>query len=353
VTEANVNARPALDLAALQRYLDGRLDLAGPLTAQLLAGGKSNLSFTVGDGSQQWVLRRPPLGHTLATAHDMVREHRVQAALADSVVPVPRMVLLCTDTEVLGAPFYLMERMAGRAIRDLSEFGSQPGQVADLADRMVNILADLHGIDPDAVGLGDFGRPENYNARQLDRWSRQLAASLTGDIPLLADLLDRLGRSIPGSPRPTIVHGDYRLDNLLIDRGSEEDGHRVTAVLDWEMSTLGDPLGDLALTLLYTTHVVPGETVDPDARSAVEVPGHPSVQQMIAHYAERSGNTVHDLRWYRAFAAFKLAAISQGVHHRYVHGGYGEHPNFADIGHLVAPLVAESLAVLNDETEGT
>jgi len=345
-------AEPTLDLVTLQRYLDGRVELAGRLTAHLLAGGKSNLSFAVDDGTHSWVLRRPPLGPTLATAHDMVREYRVQAALADSVVPVPEMLLLCNDTEVLGAPFYLMQRRPGRAIRDLSATAWRPNQVAGLADRMIDILADLHAIDPTSVGLADFGRPENYNARQLQRWSRQLAASRTGDIPLLDDLLTRLAGSIPGSPKPTIVHGDYRLDNVLVEAGDPAAAPTVSAVLDWEMSTLGDPLGDLALTLLYMTHVLPGETVDPDAQPAIAVPGHPSVDQVIERYAARSGNAVGELRGYRAFAAFKLAAISQGVHHRYVHGGYGDQPNFADIGHLVAPLVAESLAVLDEKTEG-
>ncbi len=344
---------PTLDLAALQRYLDGRVELAGPLTAHLLAGGKSNLSFAVDDGTHTWVLRRPPLGPTLATAHDMGREYRVQAALADSVVPVPEMVLLCLETDVLGAPFYLMERRPGRAIRDLSAMAWPPDQVTAVADRMVDILADLHAIDPNSVGLRDFGRPENYNARQLDRWARQLAASRTGDIPLLDDLLQQLGSTVPGSPEPTVVHGDYRLDNLLVESGDPAVPPTVSAVLDWEMSTLGDPLGDLALFLLYSSRSLPGITGDEigSAVAAVDVPGHPSVADIIDRYARRSGNDVGDLRWYRSFGAFKLAAICQGVHHRYLHGGYGDTPNFADIGHLVNPLVAEALALLDDTEE--
>jgi aminoglycoside phosphotransferase (APT) family kinase protein len=351
VTDVSATGAPTLDLAALQPYLADRMELAGPLSAQLLAGGKSNLTFVIDDGAHRWVLRRPPLGHTLATAHDMGREYRVQAALADTAVPVPAMVMLCTDTEVLGAPFYVMEHRPGRAIRDMAEFAALgPDEVSALSGRIVDILADLHRIDPASVGLGDFGRPENFNGRQLARWTKQLHASRTGEIPLMHELLEGLSRDVPGSPKPTVVHGDYRLDNVLVHRDRTGVTGRVTAVLDWEMSTLGDPLGDLALYLLYSSRALPGITDDDgtSTTAAIDVPGHPTVEHLADRYAARSGQDVDDLRWYRAFAGFKLAAIAQGVHHRYLNGGYGEHPNFDDIGHLVAPLVADSLAVLNE-----
>jgi len=354
VTDPSAVARPmpGLDLARLEPYLADRLPLSGRISAELFAGGKSNLTYAVSDGDRTWVLRRPPLGHTLATAHDMAREFRVLEALAGSAVPVPAVEFLCVDADVIGTPFYVMERRPGRALRDpddLAALGPEP--VRRVIDRLIDILVDLHAIDPAAVGLADFGRPDGYNERQLQRWSRQLAASMTGDIPGLVDLETRLAESLPGSPPPTVVHGDYRLDNVLVDlaaAGSEASAEpEITAVLDWEMSTLGDPAGDLALTLLYASRSVPEVTAGASGRPAVEVPGHPSEAEIVRRYVERSGREVPDLRWYSAFARFKLAAIAQGVHHRYLGGGYGDLPGFAGIGAVVAPLMTEALHILD------
>jgi aminoglycoside phosphotransferase (APT) family kinase protein len=343
-----------LDLAALRDYLGGVLaDPVGPaLTARLLAGGKSNLTYEVSDGSRSWVVRRPPLGHLLATAHDMGREYRVLSALAGSPVPVPGAVALCADDSVMGAPFYVMDRVDGLAIRDmevLADLG--PDRVRDLVFRLMDILADLHAIAPESVGLADFGRPEGYNARQLSRWDRQMTASLTGDIPGLGQLTTALGEQVPPSPPPTIVHGDYRLDNVLVrlpGPGAGDPAATVTAVLDWEMSTLGDPIGDLALTLLYAglAPVWRGESTVGTAATAV--PGHPSTAEMADRYARRLGRDLPDLAWYTAFARFKLAAILQGVHHRYLHGSYGQQEGFAGIGDAVAPLVADALTIMRE-----
>ncbi|MGI8417264.1 MAG: phosphotransferase family protein, partial [Nakamurella sp.] len=313
-----------IDLGRLQEFLSTQLPgLAGPITATLLTGGRSNLSYVVAAGDHDWVLRRPPLGKVLATAHDMHREYRVITALAGTAVPVPSSVLFCPDAAVLGAPFYLMQRVPGVAIRDLDELESMgPATVSGLVLRLVDILADLHAIDPNSVGLNDFGRPEGYNERQLRRWTKQLAASITGDILGLTELTESLGVAVPQTAGPAIVHGDYRLDNVLIDRPAPDHRPVVTAVLDWEMSTLGDPLGDLALMLLYARRTLP----DADGtvpRSAVSVAGHPGEEQLVERYVAGSGRDVGGLRWYQAFACFKLAAILQGVHYRYLHGSYG------------------------------
>jgi aminoglycoside phosphotransferase (APT) family kinase protein len=358
------------------------------LTARLLAGGKSNLTYEVTDLSRIWVVRRPPLGHLLATAHDMGREYRVMSALSGSTVPVPATVALCADDSVIGTPFYVMQRVDGLAIRDMDILvGLGPDTVRALILRLVDILADLHAIEPESVGLADFGRPEGYNARQLARWDKQMTASLTGEIPGLAELTAALSRQVPGSPPPTVVHGDYRLDNVLV-RLPETAGSGspavpdsagspavpdsagspavpdsagspavpdsagspavITAVLDWEMSTLGDPFGDLALTLLYAERVPAWRGDDAPGMPAVAVPGHPSIAEMVQRYATRTGRDVPDLGWYSAFARFKLAAIMQGVHHRYLQGSYGSQEGFAGMGDAVAPLIADALSMMRE-----
>ncbi|GAA0541751.1 phosphotransferase family protein [Paractinoplanes ferrugineus] len=317
-----------LDLAALQKYLGS----ARELTGTMFVGGRSNLTYAVTDGSQRWVLRRPPLGHVLPTAHDMVREHRVLEALSKAGFPAPRPVLLCTDISVIGAPFYLMEHVDGRIYRDESDLAALGAtSLHRLILSLVDTLADLHALDPAAIGLADFGRPDGFNQRQVSRWKKQLDASHSRDVPGIEELHARLAVDIPGGGPGTVVHGDFRLDNVLI--GDQLD---VKAVLDWEMSTLGDPLSDVALMLVYAE--LPLQVGDGAATVPMKVPGHPTLREMSDRYASRSGRDVSDLHWYVAFAAFKLAVILEGVHYRYVQGqtvGAG----FESIGNLVGPLV--------------
>jgi aminoglycoside phosphotransferase (APT) family kinase protein len=316
-----------LDLAALQSFLG-----TGPLTGQMFAGGRSNLTYAVTDGEQRWVLRRPPLGHVLPTAHDMVREHRVLSALAKAGFPAPQPVALCTDTSVIGAPFYLMEHVPGRIYRDerdLSEMGAEA--LHRLILSLVDTLADLHALDPGAIGLADFGRPEGFNQRQVSRWKKQLDASRSREVAGIEELHARLAVDIPAGGPGAVVHGDYRLDNVLIGPSLE-----INAVLDWEMSTLGDPLSDVALMLVYAG--LPLQVNGGRATVPLTVAGHPTLREMSDRYATRSGRDVSDLHWYVAFAAFKLAVILEGVHYRYVQGqtvGGG----FESIGNLVGPLV--------------
>ncbi|MCA2218691.1 phosphotransferase family protein [Jidongwangia harbinensis] len=318
-----------LDLAKLRAYLGS----AQPLTATMFAGGRSNLTYAVTDGTNRWVLRRPPLGHVLPTAHDMAREHRVLEALSTAGFPAPRPVLLCTDPDVLGAPFYLMEHVDGTVYRDVKTLEALgPAALRSLLLSLVDTLADLHALDPRAIGLADFGRPEGFNERQVRRWKKQLDASRSRDVPGIEELHARLAVDVPAGDG-TVVHGDYRLDNVLIG-----DRLQVNAVLDWEMSTLGDPLGDVALMLVYAGR--PLLTTDGDPRSPLSVPGHPGLAEIAARYADRSGRDVGDLHWYVAFAAFKLAVILEGVHYRYVQGQtVGE--GFAEVGALVPALVVQ------------
>jgi aminoglycoside phosphotransferase (APT) family kinase protein len=325
-----------LDLERLRDYLDreakGLAD--GPLRAELFAGGRSNLTYAVTDGTSRWVLRRPPLGHVLPTAHDMAREHRVLDALSANGFPAPRPVLLCTDPEAIGAPFYLMEHVDGTIHRDADALASLgPDAFRALTLSLVDTLADLHALVPAEIGLADFGRPEGFNLRQVRRWKKQLDASRSREVPGIEELHARLATDVPEGPVGTVVHGDFRLDNVLI--GPAQD---VRAVLDWEMSTLGDPLSDLALMLVYAGRPLLTSAGGP--RAPMSVPGHPSLAELAAHYEQRSGRDVSDLHWYVGFAAFKLAVILEGVHYRYVNGqtvGAG----FETVGALVPSLVTQ------------
>jgi aminoglycoside phosphotransferase (APT) family kinase protein len=346
-----------LDLEALTRYLaPSSHDLSAaapesnpasssrpgqPLRAELIQGGKSNLTYRLTDGSHDWVLRRPPLGHVLATAHDMAREYRVMSALAPTPVPVPAMVTLCEDPAVIGAPFYVMEYVGGsilRRTRDTEKLTDRRRTV--LAHRLIDTLADLHEVDPAGVGLGDFGHPEGFLERQVRRWTQQLARSRSRDIPGFDDLAAELAGVVPASQRASVVHGDYRLDNVLV--GPDQ---QIMAVLDWEMATLGDPLCDLGLLPVYAAPVPGVAGIVSDGMGPHN--GFPSIGSLIARYADRSGLDVSQLSWYTALGYYKLAVICEGIHYRYFTGqtvGAG----FDQIGSIVEPLVSAGRRVLTE-----
>ncbi|MEV6193914.1 phosphotransferase family protein [Streptomyces sp. NPDC051920] len=333
---------PGLDLDRLRALLDRERPglVNGPLTGRLIEGGRSNLTYAVSDGTSRWVVRRPPLGHVLATAHDMKREHRVISALHPTAVPVPDPVLLCEDESVLGAPFYVMEFVEGTPYRtadQLAPLGPQRTRDAVLA--LVDTLVELHAVDPAAVGLADFGRPEGFLDRQLRRWGKQLDASRNRELAGIDELHAALGRELPTSPAPTVVHGDYRLDNVLI---GPDDG--IRAILDWEMSTLGDPLTDLGLLVMYSTRLeLPNSPISTTASAA----GHPEAAEIVERYAARSGRDVSAVSWYTAFAWFKLAVILEGIHYRYTKGqtvGAG----FDRIGELVPVFIEHGLTTLQE-----
>ncbi|MGN9906725.1 phosphotransferase family protein [Phytohabitans sp. LJ34] len=336
---------PGLDIARLRAYLDtehaGLRD--GELRADLIPGGKSNLTYTLRDDSHTWVLRRPPLGHVLRTAHDMAREYRVISALAPTAVPVPRTLLLCPDAEVIGAPFYVMEFVDGTVYRTAEQTAALGAERAGtLAFTLVDVLADLHEVDAEAVGLGDFGHPAGYLERQVRRWKGQLDASRSRDLPGVDELHTRLAESVPAESGASVVHGDYRLDNVVVDA----DG-RVAAVLDWEMATLGDPLADLGLLLVYWDGLarIGGNAV---ATAVNPAAGFPPGAALAARYAERRGADLTRLPWYTAFGFFKLAVIAEGIHYRFTRGktvGAG----FEQIGQIVPPLVAYGHATLSEE----
>jgi len=335
---------PGVDTGALRAYLDRAVPglAGGPLKAELIAGGRSNLTYVVSDGDREWVLRRPPLGHVLPTAHNMAREYEVISALAGTAVPVPETYAHCADEAVLGAPFYLMEHVPGRVYRtgaDLSGFSAADGRAVSTA--LVDVLADLHRVDPAAVGLAEFGRPEGYLERQVRRWTKQLAASRSRELPGIEELGARLAASVPPDGRVALVHGDYKLDNVLVDA---DDPGRIRAVLDWEMSTLGDPLADLGLVLVYWER---GDKYgDPRVAATSRIPGYLTAAEVMERYAERTGFAIGDVAWYRALAGYKLAVISEGIHYRYVQGlTVGE--GFETAGDIVPALVARAHEVLD------
>ena len=323
------------------RWADCRVDL--------IAGGKSNLTYLVSSAAGEVVLRRPPLGHVLPTAHDMVREARIMSALAPTAVPVPRVLHLGLDESVLGAPFYLMAKVDGLVCRESlpAGYADAPAQRRAVADGLVRTLADLHEVDPPAVGLGDFGRPDGFLARQVSRWSRQWEASRTEANPALDALAVRLAADVPAAQRAGIVHGDYRLDNTMLD--PREPG-RVAAVLDWELSALGDPLADLGLLLVYWSE--PGDAGGLRGQSlvvpsATALPGFPGREEVAALYAERSGLDLDRLPWYTAFGFFKLAVVCAGIVAR-VQGGAMVGDGFDDIAGRIDPLVSLGTACLDE-----
>ncbi|TQN31843.1 aminoglycoside phosphotransferase (APT) family kinase protein [Haloactinospora alba] len=333
---------PGLDLARLRAHMAAERPglVQGELAGEVIAGGRSNLTYRVTDGHRAWAVRRPPLGHVLPTAHDMGREHRVIAALAGTGVPVPPTVLLCEDPDVLGANFYVMDFVDGTPYRrreQLEEIG--PERTRGLVLSLVDTLVELHTVDPGSVGLEDFGRPDGYLQRQLRRWGKQLDASRSRDLPGIDELQQRLTTMLPESPAPTVVHGDYRLDNVLVD---ERD--RITAVLDWEMSTLGDPLTDLALIIAYSSPELPHIA---GVSNVGEAPGFPGADEIVRRYAERSGRDVSTLDFYVGFAFFKLAVILEGIHYRHSQGQtVGE--DFDRIGEAVPQLVRAGLNRLGE-----
>lgn len=341
---------PGLNVEGLRAWLDAAHPelAAGELSATVIAGGRSNLTYAVEGARMPLIVRRPPLGHVLSSAHDMRREHRVISALAGSGVPVPAAIDIVDDTEaerVTGTTFFVMERAPGEVIAHRTQNAAySPAHLRTLSIDLVRHLADLHAVDPDAVGLGDFGRPDGYLGRQLSTWRRQLDASRSRDTPQLDALQESLSSGIPQSQRAAIVHGDYRLDNALVTRSPSGDP-RISAILDWEMATLGDPYVDLGIFALYWDIAdLPGgfegavpSAVDPSV-------GYPSFGELVDVYAEQSGNVVPDLGWYRAFAAYKLAVILEGIHFRF-RAGDTVGAGFDQIGALVEPLAQKGLQV--------
>jgi len=311
------------------------------LRASWLSGGRSNLTYRLTDGTDSWVLRRPPLGRVLESAHDMRREFRVIQALEQTSVPVPHPVVYCEDVDVIGVEFYVMSMVEGRVLRSAEDMSRlSTADASRLGEVFIDTLAELHRIDPQRVGLADLGRPSGYLDRQLVRWRKQLASSESREVPGFSELVHALSASTPSTPRTTIVHGDFRLDNAILHPRRAD---RILAVLDWEMATLGDPLADLGLFYLYWQG---WQGLDnPIAATPAEHAGFPTFDHLAERYQRRVDLDLHGFEWYRAFALFKFAVICEGIHYRHLQGDtHGE--GFDRIGAMVPELVRRGLAEL-------
>lgn len=314
-----------LDTSRLEPYLRARLAGAeGPLAVRQFAGGKANLTYLLRFGDQEFVLRRPPLGPIPPGAHDMHREHRVLSALYRRYPLAPCSLLLCEDESIIGAVFIVEERRRGFVIRDdiPAEFADRPELNRRIGEALIDALADLHLVPPVEIGLADLGRPEGYLERQLAGWIRRWQAAQGGAeaeraAAAMAPVLGWLGHHLPASGGTALLHNDYRLDNCLLDGGNPA---HITAVLDWDMCTQGDPLADLGYVLNYW--VEPRD--DPAWREIAAMPtwreGFPSRAEAIERYAARTAFDVAAIGWHQVFAAFKLAVIIQQIYIRYVRG---------------------------------
>jgi len=289
-----------------------------PFRYDLIVGGRSNLTFRVTDGAGvPYVLRRPPTGHVLATAHDMAREHRIITAVGRTDVPVPRTLGVCTDESVNGAPFYVMEFVDGVVLDSPEQAELLPIELRPAAcEHLIDVLADLHAADVDEIGLGDLARREGYVERQIKRWSTQWENSKTREIAAIEEVARHLAANVPEQRGVSIAHGDFRFGNCLVDVSSG----RVAAVLDWELCTLGDPLADLGYLGVYWVGADgAGRHNDPTA-----APGFLSYADVVERYAQRTGRDVSQIDYYVAFSSWRLAVISEGVYARYLHGAMGD-----------------------------
>ena len=343
-SKPEVDDLPGLNLESLRKYLEN-IDpvlVEGQLQGEIIAGGRSNLTYKITDGLHQWVVRRPPLGHVLATAHDMGREYRVMTALTSSTVPVPRTLSLCEADDVLGAPFYVMSWSEGATYRwqtELEPLGSD--RVHRISTNLVATLVDLHAVEPSSVGLSDFGRPNGYLERQVRTWGRQLDSSRSRDLAGVDELRRRLGDADVPSSDSGIVHGDFRLDNVLVG-----DHDEITTVLDWEMATLGDPLIDVALMVAYDQLA---RTPEGDGiANASLATGFLSAGEVLSLYSDKSGRDLSNIGFHLGLSFFKLAVILEGIHFRYANGqtvGDG----FDRAGDLVIPAVAAGLKSIKEQ----
>jgi len=304
----------AVDEAALGRWLEANVDgFRAPFTLEKFSWGQSNPTYRIAAASGDYVLRRKPFGPLLPSAHAVDREYRLISALHPLGFPVARPYAFCGDPGVIGAIFYVMELVLGRAYTNgaLPEF--EPAQRRGMYEQLVDTLADLHNVDPEAAGLGDFGKPGNYFERQVARWTKQYRDSQTDDLPEMERLIEFLPKSLPEQSRVSIVHGDYRIDNVLFADG------KLTAVLDWELATLGDPVADFSY--LAMQWMMPADGTSGLAGLDLAALGIPSLEEVVQRYSARSGVSVAgQLDWYFAYNLFRLAGIVQGIKKRVIDG---------------------------------
>jgi aminoglycoside phosphotransferase (APT) family kinase protein len=345
--DATAPLRPGeeLPVATLEAYLAQHLpDASGPLIVEQFPHGHSNLTYLLRSGGKEFVLRRPPFGNQVKTAHDMGREFRVLSKLSSMYPPAPRPYIYCDDTGVLGAPFYVMERRLGVVLRRADNPGLtiDPLTARRLSEALIDNLALLHALDFEAAGLADLGKPEGYVTRQVSGWITRSTNARTDPFPELDRIAGWLTDHKPTESGAALVHNDYKYDNLVLD---PKDLTRVVAVLDWEMATVGDPLMDLGTTLGYWVEAHDPEPVRAGAFGPTALPGSLTRQELIARYADKSGHDVSGMLFYYCFGIYKIAVIIQQIYARYVRG-HTRDARFARLNERVAALCQTALLVV-------
>lgn len=327
------------DLGTVEQYLRERIDglPEGDLKVRQFPSGASNLTYLLEIGDWAGVLRRPPLGPIPPKAHDMGRESGILAKLNAAFPLAPKPYFFCDDESVIGAPFYVMERRLGVVIDDSFPEGVEPAEelCRGVSRTVVDTLVELHAVDPWEAGLGDLGKPEGFLERQTHSWIGRYDKAKTDEIEEVAPLTEWLARDIPRSPAPTIIHNDYKLNNLILD---PEDLTDVRAVLDWEMTTVGDPLFDLAVSLTYWVEPSDSEYLKQVLPTVTDTPGFMTRREFIDRYAEESGRDLSDMHWYMVFGYFKLAGILQQIYARW-HKGQTKDERFANFDERVRTLI--------------
>jgi aminoglycoside phosphotransferase (APT) family kinase protein len=329
-----------LDAGRLAEYLRATLGLEAPLQVDQFPGGHSNLTYLVRVGGRELVLRRPPFGSTVKAAHDMGREVRVLSALGPVFAKAPRVVAFCEDEAVLGARFYLMERVRGVILRSAAPKGLaiSPEAVSRLCAALVDTLVELHGLDYEAAGLGGFGNPEGYALRQVTGWTKRYRDAQTSEVSEMEAVAGWLAAHVPAPAGASLLHNDYKHDNLVLDPA---DPARIVGVLDWEMSTTGDPLMDLGTALAYWVEEGDDEALKAIAFSPTRLPGSDTRRRLVARYAERRGRAVHDLDFYYCFGLFKTAVVVQQIYFRF-RQGVTRDPRFAGLDHVGRVLARQA-----------
>ncbi len=326
-----------LDVPRLEQWLRPRLPVDGPLSIQQFPSGHSNLTYLIRVGDQDFVLRRPPFGNQVRSAHDMGREYRVLSRLCEVYEPAPRPVLFCDDKSIIGDEFYVMERRYGLILRrdnTPEDLKSDPEALHQVGLALIDNLATLHMLDYEAAGLADLGRPAGYAERQVTGWNQRYEKARTDDWPET----ERLGRwlldHLPGDTDPALVHNDYKFDNVML---APDDYSRIVAVFDWEMATIGDPLMDLGTTLSYWVQADDDDEIRQLAFGPTMLPGSPRRSELAERYAQTTGRDLPDLLYYYCFGLFKLAVILQQIYARYARGVTRD-PRFATLNLGVAAL---------------
>jgi len=326
-----------LDVARLEKWLRPHLPADGPFVVEQFPSGHSNLTYLIKVGEQDFVLRRPPFGNQVKSAHDMGREYRVLSKLCEVYEPAPRPYAYCEDKGIIGDEFYVMERRHGLVLRRKNtpqELSSDPDRMRQLGFALIENLATLHTLDYEAAGLGELGRPDGYTERQVTGWNRRYEKARTDDWPEVEQLGKWLVENMPGDSTPGLVHNDYKYDNVML---SPDDYTKIVAVFDWEMATIGDPLMDLGTTLSYWVQADDAAEIRNVVFGPTMLPGSPTRAELVERYVQATGRDLPDLLYYFCFGMFKLAVILQQIYARYARG-MTQDERFAKLNLSVAAL---------------